>query len=60
MQFPLFLARVDVGKVEQLREEPEAVFDEVIGCLSDVNFDVLGDLMEMVEFVSDHADQISY
>ena len=59
MELPLLLAGVDVGEGQQFGEDGEAVLDEAVGSLANVRLHLLGDLVEVVELVPDHPDEVA-
>lgn len=56
MEFPLFFASVDVCKGEEFGEDGETVLNKSLGGFTYVRLHILWDLMEMIQFVSDHSD----
>ena len=59
MKFPFFFASIYKSEVQEFGEQIETVFDETFWCFSDVISCFFWDFMEMIQFVSDHSDQIS-
>lgn len=60
MKFPLLFASVDKSKVKQFREKFKAILYKAFWGFADVEFDILWDLMKMIELVSDDSNEISH
>lgn len=60
MKLPLLFASVDKSEVKQLREKFKAVLNKTFRSLADIDLDLLRDLMEMVELVSDDSNEVSH
>lgn len=59
VESPFLLPSVDIRKMQQLRKQLEAVLDESLRGLSNMAFHFFWDLVEMVEFVPYHANEVS-
>lgn len=60
MESPFLLPRVDVSKMQQFREEFKTILNEPFRSPADMALYFFGDLMEMVEFVPDDANEVSH
>lgn len=60
MKFPLLLPGVDIRKGKKLGKDGEAILNKPLGSLPDVRLHVPGDLVEVVQLVPDHSDQIAH
>lgn len=60
MKFPLFLLRVDVGELEEVREKLEAILDKILRRLPYNQSQIFGDLMEVIDFIPDNSDEVSH
>ena len=58
VEFPLLLAGVDAGEVEQFGKQSQAIFNKTFGGLSDVAPHLFGDFVEVVQLVADDPDEI--
>lgn len=59
MELPLLLAGVDVGEGQQLREDSQTVLDEALRSPANVSLHFFWDFVEVVEFVSDHPNEVA-
>lgn len=60
MESPFLLPGVDIRKMQQFRKQLEAVLDKAFRGLSDMALHFFRDLVEMVELVPDHANEVSH
>ena len=59
VKLPFFLASIHESKVKQLGEQLKAILNESFRGFPDLELDFFGNLVEVVQLVSDQPDQVS-